>query len=133
MDEPSWTDRRQHSARVRADLAAAKRQLESEQAQQLIDQFVTRVLRDGPPAQDIKARTTGGRLVRTNIRGWYIKADHSVAISTDGGYYQLIVFDSFAAWLRGVHLMASPPPLVVGYGGKDGETGDLKDFLDKVL
>jgi hypothetical protein len=35
--------------------------------------------------------------------------------------------------LRGVKLAAAPPPLVVGRGGRDGETGDLVEFLDRVL
>jgi hypothetical protein len=32
-----------------------------------------------------------------------------------------------------VKLSATPPPLVVGRGGRDGETGDLTEFLDRVL
>jgi hypothetical protein len=32
-----------------------------------------------------------------------------------------------------VKLSATPPPLVVGRGGRDGETGDLNEFLDRVL
>jgi len=35
--------------------------------------------------------------------------------------------------LRSVKLAATPPPLVVGRGGRDGETGDLVEFLDRVL
>jgi hypothetical protein len=31
--------------------------------------------------------------------------------------------------LTGVKLEPSPPPLVIGKGGKDGETGDLAEFL----
>jgi hypothetical protein len=26
-----------------------------------------------------------------------------------------------------------PPPLIVGKGGRDGETGDLQEFLDRIL
>jgi hypothetical protein len=29
----------------------------------------------------------------------------------------------------GVRLVATPPPLIVGKGGRDGETGDLAEFL----
>jgi len=29
----------------------------------------------------------------------------------------------------GVKLMPSPPPLIIGRGGKDGESGDLAEFL----
>ena len=35
--------------------------------------------------------------------------------------------------LRGVQLRPSPPPLIVGKGGRDGETGDLAEFLARRL
>lgn len=34
------------------------------------------------------------------------------------------------ARLTGVKLQPTDPPLVVGRGGRDGETGDLREFLD---
>ena len=35
--------------------------------------------------------------------------------------------------IRGVKIFPSPPPLIVGLGGRDGETGDLADFLARRL
>jgi hypothetical protein len=31
--------------------------------------------------------------------------------------------------LSGVKLKSTPPPLIVGKGGRDGESGDIADFL----
>jgi len=126
-------EERQRSARVRAELMAATQRRESQQAQKLIDEFVRQVGEAGLPPVGLKARTTSGQVVRTNVRGWYIKADHSVAVGVDGGYYSLTVFGGLVTKLRGVSLQPSPPPLIVGHGGKDGESGDLKDFLGRAL
>ena len=35
--------------------------------------------------------------------------------------------------LTGVTLQPSPPPLVVGRGGRDGESGPLQDYLERRL
>ena len=34
------------------------------------------------------------------------------------------------ARFTGVKLKPTPPPMVIGRGGRDGETGDLQEFLD---
>jgi hypothetical protein len=58
-----------------------------------------------------------------------LRKNQSVAVGDDGSYYVLIVPGGFRERLSGVKLQSSPPPLVVGKGGKDGETGDLAEFL----
>ncbi len=126
-------DQRDQAVQARAELMAAAERYESEQAQKLVDQFVVDSRAAGLPVVELHARTLDGHLVKTNIRGWYLRNDHSVAVGTDGHYYQLTVPGGLMARLRGVHLQPTPPPLVVGRGGKDGETGDLKDFLDRAL
>ena len=35
--------------------------------------------------------------------------------------------------VRGVKLEPSSPPMHIGRGGRDGETGDLKEFLGWLL
>jgi len=124
---------RDAAARIRAQLLAATASYESEQAKKLVDRFVGQAREMGLPVVELRARTLDGVSVKTNIRGWYIRNDHSVAIGEDGNYYQLIVAGGFMSRIRGVRLEPSPPPLVVGRGGKDGETGDLKDFLNRAL
>ena len=111
----------------------SSQQRESERAQVLIDRFVAAAQAAGLAPVELRARTVNGRFVKTNVQGWYIRNDHSVAIGTDGGYYQLVVFGGLMVVLRGVELSPVAPPLVVGRGAKDGESGDLKDFLDRTL
>jgi len=120
-------------AKKRVELLASTAMYESEQAQKLVDGFVEQARAAGLPTTELKARTLDGVTVKTNIRGWYIRNDHSVAVGEDGHYYQLTVAAGFMARVRGVRLEPSPPPLVVGRGGKEGETGDLKDFLSRAL
>jgi hypothetical protein len=70
-----------------------------------------------------------GQSVKTDKIGWYLRKNHSVAIGDDGRYYVLIVPGGLRERLSGAKLQPTPPPLVVGRGGKDGETGDLAKFL----
>ena len=126
---------RAEDARVRAELAAASGRFESERAQVIIDAFVVHAMELGIAPEPIRARTFAGAEVKTDKVGWYIRKNHSIAVGTDGGYYQLTVpgGSGLLERLRGVKLAATPPPLVVGRGGRDGETGDLSEFLDRVL
>lgn len=124
---------RAEDAARRAELAAGSRRAEAARAQQLIDAFVSAANRAGIAAVALQARLMSGQLVRTDRMGWYLRMDRSIAIGVDGGYYQLLVPGGWRERLRGVQLKPSPPPMVVGRGGKDGETGDLSFFLDRRL
>jgi len=124
---------RAEDAARRAELAAADSRAEAARAQRLIDAFLVAARRDGLEAQPLQARLLSGQQVRTDKQGWYLRRDRSVAIGADGGYYQLVVPGGLRERLRGVRLRPTPPPMVVGRGGKDGETGPLQDFLDRLL
>lgn len=124
---------RADDAARRAELAAGARRAEAARAQRLIDDFVAAAERAGIAPEPLQARLLGGQQVRTDRSGWYLRRDRSVAVGTDGGYYQLLVPGGWRERLRGARLRPSPPPLVVGRGGKDGETGDLSFFLDRRL
>jgi hypothetical protein len=102
-------------------------------AQKLIDDFIAQAQAAGLAPVPLKARTYTGKIVRTNRAGWYLRNDGSVAIGSDGSYLQLVipsgVFDRF----RRVSVAPSAPPLVVGKGGRDGESGELSFFLARAL
>ncbi|MBE9937819.1 hypothetical protein G8C60_01520, partial [Cellulosimicrobium cellulans] len=66
-------------------------------------------------------------------RGWYLRRNHSVAVGEDGEFYVLSVPGGVRARLRGVAVEPSDPPLVLGKGGRDGESIDLADALALVL
>ena len=124
---------RAEEAARRAELAAAAERGESAQAQVLIDAFVTQAKARGLTPVPLRATLYTGQAVKTDKVGWYLRKNESLAIGEDGAYYILTVPGGLKERLRGVQLKPSPPPLHVGKGGRDGETGDLGEFLERVL
>jgi hypothetical protein len=124
---------RAEEAALRADLAAGAERAESAKAQVLIDQFLIDVVAAGIPAEPLRATLYSGQAVKTDKRGWYLRKNRSVAVGEDGSYYILTVPGGLKERLRGVRLRPSLPPLIVGKGGRDGETGDLSEFLARRL
>ena len=124
---------RAEDAARRAELAAGHRQAEAARAQKLIDEFLLAVREAEIAPVELRARLLSGHPVRTDRQGWYLRRDRSIAIGTDGGYYQLLVPGGWRERLRGVRLQPSPAPMVVGRGAKDGEAGDLRFFLDRFI
>ena len=124
---------RAEEAARRAALAAGSERAESIKAQQQIDQFLRDAEAAGLAPEPLKAALFTGQRVKTDKTGWYLRKNESVAVGTDGGYYILTVPGGFKERLRGVKLQPSPPPLIVGKGGRDGETGDLSEFLQRRL
>lgn len=124
---------RAEEAAVRAELAAGAERMESAKAQQLIDAFLTQAAEAGLQPEPLRATLYSGQSVKTDQRGWYLRKNRSVAVGEDGSYYILTVPGGLKERLRGVRLRPSPPPLIVGKGGRDGETGDLAEFLDRRL
>lgn len=120
---------RAEEAARRAELAAAQERGESAQAQQLIDGFVADAGARGLAPEPLRATLFTGQSVKTDQVGWYLRKNRSLAIGADGRYYVLTVPGGLRERLTGVRLEPSPPPLVVGRGGRDGESGSLVDFL----
>lgn len=124
---------RAERAAARAALAAGQAAAESQAAQLLIDQFLVDVRERGIAPEPLRATLFSGQSVKTDTSGWYLRKNRSVAIGEDGGYYILLVPGAWLDRFRGVRLTPSPPPLVVARGGRDGEAGDLADFLRRRL
>ncbi len=124
---------RAEEAAHRAELAEGQKRLESQRAQVLIDGFIDEAGRRGIAAAPLRATLLSGASVKTDRTGWYLRRNESVAIGADGSYYVLVVPGGLAERLRGVKLSPTPPPLIVGQGGRDGETGPLSDFLARRL
>lgn len=115
------------------EMAEAGRRREGEAAQVLVDQFVKDVRARGIEPVPLQAMQLDGRRVKTDKIGWYVNNGRSLAIGTDGSWYVLTVPSTPLGRFRGAKLQPSLPELVVGRGGRDGESGDLQDFLDRVL
>lgn len=120
---------RAEEAARRAELAAAQERGESQQAQRLVDAFVADARATGLAAGPLRATLYSGQSVKTDKVGWYLRKNQSLAIGDDGSYYVLTVPGGLRERFTGVKLTPSPPPLVVGRGGRDGESGSLSDFL----
>jgi hypothetical protein len=130
MSDPQ--QRRADAARM-AELAASSERAEAVAAQRHIDAFVTEMKRRGAQPEPLRATTLDGRSVKTKATGWYLNQARSVAVGADGSFYRLVVPGSFLARFTGVEVRPSPPPLVIGRGARDGESGDLTDFLAATL
>jgi len=120
---------RAEEAARRVELAAGQERAESKKAQVLIDQFLLDARAAGIAPQPLKATLYTGQSVKTDKVGWYLRKNQSLAIGDDGSYYVLTVPGGFRERFTGVKLTPAAPPLIVGKGGRDGETGDLAEFL----
>jgi hypothetical protein len=120
---------RAEEAARRAELAAAQERGESLQAQKLIDAFLAQAKAQGIAPEPLRATLYSGQSVKTDKLGWYLRKNRSLAIGDDGAYYILTVPGGLRERISGAKLRPSPPPLVVGKGGRDGESGDIADFL----
>ncbi len=123
---------RREDARLRAEMADNQAQAEARAAQKLIDHFIADATDRGIQPVELRATTPDGHRVRTNRLGWYIRRNETIAIGTDGGYYVLTLAArvGLVGRMRAVQVDPALPSLTVGRGGRDGETGDLQEFLD---
>ncbi|CAL8973912.1 hypothetical protein TESS_TESS_00540 [Tessaracoccus sp. O5.2] len=124
---------RQRAARIRHELSQGHARAEAAQAKVLIDEFIAEARARGIEPRLLKATLLSGHVVKTDKVGWYLRNNHSVAIDVDGNYYTMTVPGGLMERVRGVKLEPTLAPLVIGRGGRDGETGDLKEFLAWVL
>ena len=101
--------------------------------------FVADARARGLATEELRARTRGsGASYATGLRGWALRRDRSAAVAEDGSFYLLTlpglgVLEALAALLRGVRLEPADPPLVMGRGGRDGESVPLADLLSARL
>ena len=133
-DAARWREQRREAASAHAEALAARQRAESARARVLIGEFLADARRAGLEPERLHVRSYDGRArYRTPLRGWYLRRDETVGIDTDGGFYVLTAPGSLLAHVRGVTPAPQDPPLVIGAGGKDGESIDLKDALARVL
>lgn len=124
---------RHEDARRRQELAEAALRSEAATAQTQINEFIAATAERGLQPEPLRAVLMDGTRVKSDQVGWYLNKARTLAIAPDGRFFQLLTTGGRLARLTGVKLVASPPPLVVGRGGRDGETGDLRDFLARAL
>jgi hypothetical protein len=134
--EDAARHRAEAAERAAYHAAANRRRSEEEaaKAQVLIDRFVLRAREAGLPTEELTARPySGSGRYKTGVVGWFLRRNGSVGVDTDGRFYVLNVAPvPFGRW-RTARIEPSPPPLVVGKGGGDGETFDLGELLEMRL
>jgi hypothetical protein len=125
-----WAARRRDAAAEQVARLDRERASETEQARALVDEFVAAAKAAGLPVVPLTARAMNGRTrYRTGLTGWYLKRNGAVAVDEAGRYYLMSAPTSLAAKVTGASLRPSDPPLVVGRGGRDGESIPLAELL----
>ena len=133
-DRAAWDEQRRQAVAGHAAAFEAGRAAEAEQASRLLAEFVRRAGERGLTPVVLRARAFDGHATyRTRLRGWYLKANRSVAVGADGLFYVLSVPSSLRARFSGAEVSPSAPRLIVGAGGGDGETMPLEQLLQRRL
>lgn len=133
-DVAAWRARRTEAAAHQAAELERRRALESAEAAVLLREFVAEAQRRGIAPVPLHARSyAGDATYRTRTLGWYLRKNRTLAVGTDGSFYVLSVPGGLSARLWGAALSPSDPPLVLGKGGRDGESISLADALALVL
>jgi hypothetical protein len=129
-----WAEARRRAVEGHAAAAERRKVDEAAAGREMIASFVRAAEERALPATRLTARPyQGGGRYRTALRGWYLKADRSLAVGTDGELYLLTVPASLRARRAGAHVAPHQPRLVVGEGGRDGESIPLRTLLDRRL
>ena len=106
---------------------------EANAAQVQLDAFVAKLREASVPAEPLMDTLLNGSRVKTDKLGWYLNNAQTLAVGPDGTYYQLVTTGGPLARFTGVSVRPGTPTMVIGRGGRDGETGDLADFIDRAL
>ncbi|MNW53699.1 hypothetical protein D3C74_312680 [compost metagenome] len=133
-DVAAWRAQRTEAAAHQANELERRRALESAEAAELLREFVAEAERRGIAPVPLQARSyAGDATYRTRTLGWYLRKNRTLAVGTDASFYILSVQGGLSARLRGATLVPSDPPLVLGKGGRDGESISLADAIELVL
>lgn len=130
-----WAAQRTEAAAIQAQRLAARQNAEHERAEALLASFLPVVTTRGPKPVDLIVQGYGGQgTARSKLRGWYLRNNRTCALGTDGKFYVLIApLNRFhPSWLK-VDVQPTRPPLIIGEGGKDGDTIDLAEALERIL
>ncbi|OCI29963.1 hypothetical protein [Oerskovia enterophila] len=133
-DVAAWRAQRTEAAAHQANELERRRALESAEAAELLREFVAEAERRGIAPVPLQARSyAGDATYRTRTLGWYLRKNRTLGVGTDASFYILSVQGGLSARLRGATLVPSDPPLVLGKGGRDGESISLADAIELVL
>ncbi|MFV2100779.1 hypothetical protein [Micromonospora sp. LOL_024] len=125
---------RRHAVLAHAAAEQRRRRDEQAEAARLVSVFVAEARRRGLATTRLVARSHDGRArYRTGLHGWYIDRALSRAVDVDGRFHLLIVPRALRARFLGADPQPGPAPLIVGAGGRDGESTPLRIMLQRRL
>ena len=127
-----WAANRREAAAEHERRLIEKQETASARAQVLIDAFLETAATTAREPEPLQVRGYKGGHTKTTLVGWYLRQDQAVGIDTDGKFYILTADIGLKERLRGYTPPASPPPLINGAGGKDGESIDMAIALDRL-
>ncbi|WP_091645279.1 hypothetical protein [Micromonospora pallida] len=133
-DGRDWREQRQRAVRAHADADERRREAERAEAAELVAWFVGEAIRRGlPPVPLVAGSYSGGGRYRTGLTGWYVDRAATRAVDVEGRFYLLTVPGGLRSRLFGAAPEPHPAPLVVGAGGRDGESVPLRELLTRRL
>lgn len=133
-EQQEWSRRRQEVFAAKEQALQAAREQEHLEATALIREAVERYRAAGIAPVPLRARPyRGSGTLRTGLEGWYLKHDRSLAVDAEGRYYVLRVDGGLRSRLLGATPEPSPAPMIVGRGGRDGDSFALQELLDMRL
>jgi hypothetical protein len=126
----AWQQKRRDAADERLAALDRRKSAESRQADEHVAAFVEQARARNLPTARLRAGSLSGRTTyRTALEGWYLKRNRTLAIGVDGNFYILSAPASLTARITGVVVHPSDPPLIVGAGGRDGESMPIAELL----
>ncbi|SCF29535.1 hypothetical protein [Micromonospora mirobrigensis] len=133
-DGREWRERQRHAVRAHAEAQERARAAEQAEAAELVARFAAEATRRGLPTTRLSASSYDGRgRYRTRLTGWYLDRARTRAVDPAGRFYLLLVPAGLRARLFGADPRPAPAPLVIGQGGRDGDSVPLRDLLDRRL
>ena len=131
--DSDWAASRRRAAAQRARMLQARQDAEHARAARIVDLFLGVARDEGLEPVPLRVRGYCGGSARTPLRGWYLRADETVGIDTEGRFYVLSTPLSLPQRLRGVRPQDQPVPMTIGEGGRDGDIVPLRFALDRLL
>lgn len=129
----SWADRRREAARERARMLADRQGAEHRRAARIVSLFLAVARAESLEPVPLRVKGYGGGTARTGLKGWYLRADETVGIDTEGRFYVLSQSLSLRERLLGAEPTSEPVPMTLGEGGRDGDIVPLRFALDRLL
>ncbi|GAB2476120.1 hypothetical protein GCM10027063_16250 [Promicromonospora xylanilytica] len=134
MRDDQWARQRAEAVRLQGERLQARQDAEHARAEALLREFVTATRTAGLAPVPLRVQGYGGRgTVRTPLEGWYLRVDRTAGVGTDGGFYVLTAPIGLLDRVRGIRPEPRRPPLLLGAGGKDGDSVPLADALERLL